>query len=335
MKKLYFNRACEIYKDNYRKCYFIRLRIVVEIVRNSIEATRIINSLCSTGMTKKNRLVTLLHSKGFLTSQKPEIERNKSYFMSLDLKSKFEFTMPILIFGSGGGGGTLTYLLAQFGFKNLTVCDFDIVNESDVLKTVVYDKNNIGEKKIDALARKIYRNFKIKIATLDYKYSPSKRKALEEIIEKVDPALIVKAIDPGFQFTYLLNKISTMQKIPTIYMAYGFEKIALGPFIIPGKTSCYKSLLSHNMIDNIKSKNLAKYNPYNYFVHPSIPFNINILANFILQDIAMFFSSNFNFVKTTNRILEFDLLNFEVNEIVLRCKSSCVCQNSSVSELEV
>jgi hypothetical protein len=41
---------------------------------------------------------------------------------------------PILIFGAGAIGGTLTYLLAQFGFKNIAIADFDTVEDSDILK---------------------------------------------------------------------------------------------------------------------------------------------------------------------------------------------------------
>ena len=57
----------------------------------------------------------------------------------------------IHIIGCGSVGGCVAELLARFGIKKMTLYDFDIVEEKNVVNQI-YDYRHIGMPKVDALA---------------------------------------------------------------------------------------------------------------------------------------------------------------------------------------
>lgn len=57
----------------------------------------------------------------------------------------------IHIIGCGSVGGSVAELLARFGIKKMTLYDFDIVEEKNVVNQV-YDYRHIGTPKVEALA---------------------------------------------------------------------------------------------------------------------------------------------------------------------------------------
>lgn len=61
------------------------------------------------------------------------------------------FNMPIHIIGVGATGSWLVLQLAKLGLDNITVWDFDIVEEHNIANQL-YEKADIGKLKVDALA---------------------------------------------------------------------------------------------------------------------------------------------------------------------------------------
>lgn len=72
------------------------------------------------------------------------------YTKQSELINVNEFNMPIHIIGCGALGSWLTFFLAKMGFKNITVYDFDTVEEHNLPNQMFMEKN-IGELKVDAL----------------------------------------------------------------------------------------------------------------------------------------------------------------------------------------
>lgn len=58
------------------------------------------------------------------------------------------------IAGAGGLGSNAAMLLVRAGMKNLTIADFDLVNESNINRQFFF-RRQIGRKKIDALAENL------------------------------------------------------------------------------------------------------------------------------------------------------------------------------------
>ncbi len=57
----------------------------------------------------------------------------------------------VAVVGVGGVGGYTAYLLARAGVGQLTLVDFDIVDESNINRQIVADTQTIGRKKVDVM----------------------------------------------------------------------------------------------------------------------------------------------------------------------------------------
>lgn len=230
---------------------------------------------------------------------------------------------PILIFGAGAGGSTLIYLLAQFGFKNIFVIDFDIVSESDLGKIMIFDKPDIGSKKISSLKEKIKINFSIDINIIDANLSQEIE--IERVINLIKPEIVVKACDPDGIFLMNLNKVCFKHKIPYISMAYSYDSLKIGPLLVPNITSCSEAISKdvmkhygdHYKIDQFK----RLFN--DYLVHPSISFNINTLSSLIFKEILFFLIEEYDFCQTIGRIITFNPLSFSTNSYLVKCDEYC------------
>ena len=110
------------------------------------------------------------------------------------------------------------------------------------------------------------------------------------MIEDEKPCLIIKACDPDLSFRYYLNEICFELGIPFVYMSYSFDRINVGPFFVPGKTKSDEVLENHLIKTVGKEYTFLNHKKLfsNYIVHPSVSFNINILANIILKEVIFF-----------------------------------------------
>ncbi len=233
----------------------------------------------------------------------------------------------ILIFGAGAGGSTLIYLLAQFGFNNLFIVDYDNVEENDLYRVMTFDRNDIGSKKIDALKGKIYTNFEIEINIISENFVS--HNDLLHIVNTVQPDFIVKACDPKGLFLTNLNKICFELKIPFISMAYSYDSIKIGPLYVPEVTSCSEALSNYaadNFGDHYRIENFERLFEQ-YLFHPSISFNINILASLVFKEILFFLIEEFDYCQTIGRLVVFNPLNLSTDSFLIICQDQCqICK---------
>ena len=274
-----------------------------------------------------------MYNKDFLQSKPVIFESYKNsrseLFFEYLLKSSVSDKLlkikekKILIFGAGAGGSSLIYLLAQFGFKNITVIDYDVIEETDIQRISIFDKEDIGKRKITALKNKIKRNFSININTIDAKLIQEKE--ISDIINLIEPKIIVKACDPAGAFLMNLNRVCFKCKIPYISMAYSFERLKIGPLLIPDVTSCAE-FLSQAAVDYYGNHyKIEKFEKLfsNYTFHPSISYNINILASLVFKEIVFFLLEAFDYCQTIGRILTFNPLDLSVTPFLVKCEDSC------------
>lgn len=265
-------------------------------------------------------LLGILLEKGLLeVGHCQDMKRNELYYEYLNYDFKQIHGRKILVFGAGAAGGTITYLLAQQGFTNITCLDGDIVENSDVDKTTIYDAMDIGVAKVDALQKRISTNFGQTINIL-----PSYLKDIEDaftIMEEVKPDLVVYAIDPHPSYKLALNEYCVEHNISIIHAGYSYERILYGPFVVPGKTSCMKGYNEYwkrrtrGEMDFSKLRRLSD----SYLIHPSISFNINILSNLVVKEIIFGLGGRFEWVQSLNKQIIIDITSFEVTEMELSC----------------
>ncbi len=339
MKKFFVKKYIPVYQEDEIICigYAGHENKYIELVYSE-EIINLLNQAVKTGIKVEelsyNSLFSKLHEYDFLEEldnylEIDEINRDKIYFQYLNNYNFNEsiFSTNILIFGAGAGGSTISYMLAQMGFKNLIVIDNDIVTKTDTIKSYILNKYDIGMPKVEAIYKHIKNNFDIDIryvteSFIDYE-------SLDKIIHLFKPDFIVKACDPELIFRTNLNEICFKNKIPFINMAYAFEKLRLGPLYIPGFTNCdegfnelqKKAFGSH--YDFQKDKKLFT----GFLAHPSILFNVNMLASFILKEIVMYFTEQYEYCFTIGRLVEFNPLSLEYQYWDVNCSDTCkICK---------
>jgi hypothetical protein len=97
-------------------------------------------------------------------------------------------------------------------------------------------------------------------------------------------------------------------------MSYSFERVNVGPWFIPGITSSDKE------IENINIRLFGKHFAFlkhkklftDYTVHPSVSFNINILASLALKEIIFYLINAHDFALSIDREVFFNPLNLTI-----------------------
>ena len=277
--------------------------------------------------SKLNNLNFLEPLKNF--AEITDINRDRIYFQYLgnDNFNEGVFSTRILIFGAGAGGSTITYMLAQMGFHNLVLVDFDTVSKTDIHKSVVLKAADIGMPKVEAVAKHIRHNFGINIQYQEHRFIAYDD--LEEIIGRYNPDFIIKACDPELIFRSNLSRICFGNRIPYINMAYAFEKLRLGPLYIPGFTSCDESF------NNLQKKTYGEHYDFRNdrklfvgsLVHPAVSFNVSLLGAFILKEIVMYLTGQYEYCFTIGRLVVFNPLSLEYHYWNADCEDNCpVCK---------
>gem|GEM_PF-6350791 len=335
-----FRRFTPIYKAKDKICigFIERENNYLELESNEDNLNRV-KSLLKYGICESDISIfpyNLFYQKDFLTIN-PGISNNRAdlfiEYVRQNSKCESDYIEDykernILVFGAGAGGSTLITLLAQHGFRNITVIDFDSIEESDIYRILTYNKKDIGKPKTTVLREQILNNYNIDIKTLNCELLEEKE--LEATIMEISPDFIVKACDPNGLFVYNLNKICFNHSIPFIMMAYSYEYVKAGPLYVPGITSCNQNNSSYMMERFGEHYNIKYFERMfsDYIFHPSISFNINILASMIFKEILFFLIGDFENCQTIGRLISFNSLKTEIYTHLAQCTNCNICNKN-------
>lgn len=106
-------------------------------------------------------------------AEKAEVD----YWRQLDIFSPSKFKKPITVIGAGATGSYIVWLLAKMGCQDITVYDFDEV-ENHNLPNQVFGLEDVGKKKVDALAKAVEAGTGIKIKAVSKKFSKGSLKGI-------------------------------------------------------------------------------------------------------------------------------------------------------------
>ncbi|MDR2666230.1 MAG: HesA/MoeB/ThiF family protein [Endomicrobium sp.] len=147
------------------------------------------------------------------------------------------FDAKVLVCGTGGlGGPALTYLTAA-GVGNIGLCDFDIVEPSNLNRQILYNYADIKKQKTN-IAKERLEKF-----NPDVKFKVYPEKLTEEntsdIFKNYD--VVIDAVD-NFQSRYLINAAAYKSSVPLVCGAVcEFEGILT--VIVPKEnTSCFQCI---------------------------------------------------------------------------------------------
>ncbi len=124
-----------------------------------------------------------------------------------------------LIVGAGGLGSPVILYLAASGVGKLTICDFDVVDLSNLQRQVIHTTPSVGINKAVSAQQTLYEiNPEIEVFTIQKKSSEDE---FYQLIENID---VVIDCSDNFATRYLLNKLCVQLKKPLVSgAAIGFE----------------------------------------------------------------------------------------------------------------
>jgi molybdopterin/thiamine biosynthesis adenylyltransferase/rhodanese-related sulfurtransferase/molybdopterin converting factor small subunit len=136
----------------------------------------------------------------------------------LDAQKKLKAS-KVLVVGSGGLGSPVLLYLAAAGVGTIGIVDFDVVDDSNLQRQVLFGVENIGQLKVDAAKKRLEQlNPYINIVT--YNTQLTSKNALE-IISQYD---VVADGTDNFPTRYLVNDASVIAGIPNVYASiFQFE----------------------------------------------------------------------------------------------------------------
>lgn len=125
----------------------------------------------------------------------------------------------VLVIGTGGLGAPLLQYLAAAGVGHLGVVDFDIVDQSNLQRQVLFGMEDIGRPKVEAASERLRNlNPDIEIKTFNTRFTSEN--ALD-IMKGYD--LVADGTD-NFPSRYLVNDAAVILDIPNVYASiYRFD----------------------------------------------------------------------------------------------------------------
>lgn len=155
-----------------------------------------------------------------------------------DIQQKISNT-TILLLGLGGGGSNILTLLAGLGPKKVIILDYDIVEEGNLGRQLLYREKDIGKLKTEVALRALKEmNSTIEIEAHNLKITtPDDVLAFAEGID-----LVICAIDePPFIAQRIVNQAIVRANLPCVF---GASQVSRGRVytVIPKVTGCFDCL---------------------------------------------------------------------------------------------
>src|SRR5712664_3927871 len=143
---------------------------------------------------------------------------------------------PALIIGAGGLGVPLTQYLGAAGVGRLGIVDFDVIDETNLQRQVLYGTKDVGRKKIEVAKERVAQiNPNVDVQTYETRLTSDN--ALE-ILKDYD--VVIDGTD-NFPTRYLVNDATVLLNKPNVYGSiFRFEGQA--SVFHAAKGPCYRCL---------------------------------------------------------------------------------------------
>ncbi len=132
----------------------------------------------------------------------------------------------MLVIGLGGLGGIVTEGLIRLGLYNIGICDFDLVDESNLNRQILSYEDNIGKNKREECKRNLLRiNKDIKVTSYD-KLTKENKVLINDL---KDYDIVIDCLD-NYESRKFLHELCLEKNIPLIYGAiagdYGYLSVS-------------------------------------------------------------------------------------------------------------
>ena len=231
----------------------------------------------------------------------------------------------LLNIGCGGIGNYLMYAYAGFLPKRIIMIDGDEVSISNLNRQILFEKNDIGKKKVDAVIEHLNNRF------VDVDYVGIAKFAdydiLKRVVEKYNDGNMIITISGDNSTTVNDSiKIAAKYKIPCLNIGYLNDYSVIGPFFIPTMGACpFCNDIGADYEDN-GYKELEKFN--SKYKAPSAFMNSSMASAMAMTDILKLFAEDYTGINSLNNRVGIGNLEFNVEKVKMCRNEKCkVCGN--------
>jgi len=214
----------------------------------------------------------------------------------LMLKSK-----SVLVVGAGGLGSPASINLALAGVGEIRICDYDIVEYSNLNRQTLHNKSKIGmNKALSAKETLEHYNENIKVNAFTDRLTAEN---VSEIVGNAD--VIIDCLD-NFETRFILNHYSIERRIPIVYgSVWGFDgRIS---FINYPETPCLQCIF-----EEAPSKE----------VFPIIGATASVIGSLQAMEAIKYLAENGNVLKNKLLIWEGNTMSFRIYKLIIN--KNCV-----------
>ncbi len=221
----------------------------------------------------------------------------------------------ILILGLGGVGSNVALALSRAGFTNFTIVDCDKVEESNLIRQLTYDFNDIGKYKTTVIKNRIKNKNNI-VNVYNKKITNSED--IQSEIEKAD--FIICTLDkPARVIRRLINDLCIRYNKPVIFSGFSEHVAMIGPFVVPKETACLKCI----------EREMTEEPMNNVLITPSYGPLCLLISSLITNEVINYFYK-FNPNSLIGKTMMLNILTYELKIIDWERKETCeVCSNDS------
>jgi len=125
----------------------------------------------------------------------------------------------IAVIGAGGLGAPVLQYLTAAGVGTIGIFDFDVVEESNLHRQVLFSMDDIGKPKVDAARKRLKKlNPHINLISNRVRITP------ENVLKQLEPYDLIVDGSDNFKTRYIINDAALLLDIPLVYGSiYRFE----------------------------------------------------------------------------------------------------------------
>lgn len=212
----------------------------------------------------------------------------------------------ILILGLGGIGANVAIILERAGFNNFTLVDYDVVEESNLIRQFPYNDNEIGKLKTEVL--------KEKLKNSQVKYKNLKIVKEEDIINEIKLSdFVLCTVDkPQRIIRRLINKVCIENDKPVLFCGFSEYVAMIGPFIESKTTACLNCIEKQSSETPLNNVELV----------PSFGPLCLLISSLVSNEIINYFSK-YKETSLVGKTLMFNLLTYQTEIINWEKNSKC------------
>jgi molybdopterin/thiamine biosynthesis adenylyltransferase len=148
----------------------------------------------------------------------------------------------VALIGMGGIGNWVSLNLIGAGLGDLRLIDFDVIEESNLTRQVLFDEKDIGQPKTSVARSKLAEKNTQTMVT-EYHCQITGADTLEKLVRGVD--FVALSANRPEKIHDWVDEVCIKHAIPYLNIGYQDGVGVIGPMTLKGETSCYQCFEPH------------------------------------------------------------------------------------------